>query len=72
MLESINLRVWSTPGYGRPELVLSDCVIRASDEACSLGVIIDSELSMKRQAQMISCACFFQLRQLRSISHFVD
>ena len=55
----------------RPVLVLSDCVIRASDEARSLG-IIDSELSMKRQAQMISRSCFFQLRQLRSISHFVD
>ena len=55
----------------RPVLVLSDCVIRASDEARSLG-IIDSELSMKRQAQMVSRSCFFQLRQLCSISHFVD
>ena len=52
----------------RPVLVLSDCVIRASDEARSLGVIIDWELSMRRQAQMVSRSCFFQL----SISHFVD
>ena len=56
----------------RPVLVLSDCVIRALDEARSLGVIIDSELSMKRQAQMVSRSRFFQLREIRSISHFVD
>ena len=31
----------------RPVLVLSDCVIRASDEARSLGVIIDSDLSIR-------------------------
>ena len=27
---------------------------------------------MRHQAQMVSRSCFFQLRQLRSISHFVD
>ena len=27
---------------------------------------------MKRQAQMVSRSCFFQLRQLRSITHSVD
>jgi len=27
---------------------------------------------MKHQAQMVSRSCFFQLRQLRSISHSVD
>jgi len=56
----------------RTVLVLSDYVIRALDEARSLGVIIDSELSMKRQAQMVSRSRFFQLREIRSISHFVD
>ena len=62
------VKLWDS----RPVLVLSDCVIRASDKARSLGVIIDSELSMKHQAQMVSRSCFFQLRQLCSISHFVD
>jgi len=48
-----------------PQLAVSDCVITASDEARNLGVIIDLELSMKRQVQMVSRSCFFQLRQTR-------
>ena len=53
-------------------LELESCVIPASREARSLGVIIDAELGMKQQVHAISRACFFQLRQLISIRRPVD
>jgi len=57
---------------GGPQLQLENCVIPVSTEARSLGVIIQSDLEMKRHVQFVSRACFFQLRQLRSIRHSVD
>jgi len=53
-------------------LELKSCIIPASREARSLGVIIDAELGKKQQVHSISRACFYQLRQLRSIRRSVD
>jgi hypothetical protein len=55
-----------------PQLTLGNCVIPVSDEARSLGVILDSDLAMKRHVQTVSRGSFFQLRQLRNIRHSVD
>jgi len=56
----------------RPELVLQKCTIQASDEARSLDVIVQSDLSFKRHVQAVSRSSFFQLRQLRNVRHSVD
>ena len=57
---------------GGPQLVLESCTVPVSGEARCLGVIIEPDLSMKRHVQTVSRACFYQLRQLKSIRHSVD
>jgi hypothetical protein len=58
--------------YNSYRLQLENCVIPVSTEARSLGVIIQSDLEMRQHVQFVSRACFFHLRQLRSIRHSVD
>jgi len=43
----------------RTELALQNCTIQASDEARSLGMIAQSDLSFKRHVQAVSRSSFF-------------
>ena len=56
----------------RPELALQNCTIRTSDEAHSLGVIVQSDHSFKRHVQAVSRSSFFQLRHLQNVQHSAD
>ena len=46
---------------------LSDCNVALRPNVCSLGVHLDSQLTMRTYVQHICRSSFYQLRQLRSI-----
>ena len=51
--------------------------VRGSDIECAdvvrdLGVYLDSELSMKNHVSKIASACFYHIRRLRQIRHYVS
>ena len=51
--------------------------VRGSDIECAdvvrdLGVYLDSELSMKNHVSKILSACFYHIRRLRQIRHYVS
>jgi len=51
--------------------------VRGSDIECAdvvrdLGVYLDNELSMKNHVNKIASACFYHIRRLRQIRHYIS
>ena len=58
------------PGCG---LALTrDGHVAKSDDVRFIGVLLLSDLSLDKHVNVVSAKCFFQLRQLRRIRHFLD
>ena len=53
-------------------LNLCSVAVEPVDSVRALGVIIDSELSMRVHISKISSTCVFQLRRLRKLRSFID
>jgi hypothetical protein len=54
-----------------PICLLDGTVIIPSTSVRSLGVILDSELTMAAHVSSVTRACFYQLRQLRFVRHLL-
>ena len=50
---------------------LGDCDISAASTVRNLGVIFDSEMNLKSQANSVIRSGFYQLRQLKTIRRFL-
>ena len=54
------------------DLPLLSGILRASQTVRNLGVIIDERLTFDAQTRACSKTCFFHLRHIRQIKHFID
>ena len=54
-----------------PTLQLSDATVPLSTQVKSLGVVLDSTLSMKPHIAALTKACFFHLRRIASIRRYL-
>ena len=54
-----------------PKLQLSDATVSLSNQVKTLGVVLDSTLSMQPHIASLTKACFFHLRQISSIRRYL-
>ena len=66
---STNLRKLSTVDK---QLQIGTVTIKPSEVVRDLGIIFDSELSMRNHVSRLTRSCFYQLRRLRSIRRQLD
>jgi hypothetical protein len=53
-------------------ICLGDSEIKFSSTVRNLGIVFDSELNLKAQANSVTKSCFYQIRQLKSIRRLVS
>ena len=59
-------------GISRDSIVFSGCLIPFASKVKSLGVTLDSTLSMKQQINTVCRACYFHIRQTYKIRKFLS
>jgi len=70
--------VWFGSRSNLTKLASSDCsllvggnIIKPSTTVCDLGVLLDSELSLKQHVNKVVSSCYYHIRRLRQVSHCV-
>ena len=59
-------------GISRDSIVFAGCLIPFASKVKSLGVTLDSALSMKQQINTVCRACYFHIRQISKIRKFLS
>jgi len=54
---------------GDRTITINDVILQLTDVDRDLGVLIDSELSMKQQVNRVASTCFYHLRRLNQTLH---
>ena len=70
--ECIWIRSPSLNSVTFPDITVCNTVITPADSVRCLGIHLDQYLTLDRQISTLSKTCFFQLRQLRTISKHLD
>jgi len=64
--------VWRKLSPAHLSLSLDSSTVPYSTVACDLGILLDSELTMKQHISKVTSICYYHLRRLRQIRNYVS